>query len=392
MKLGLQFEMQRRGLDDHKVIEETLEQCVLADQAGFDYLWFVEHHFLTGFSCSPCPELFYAAVSQRTKNIRLGLGVVILPYHHPIRVAERIAMLDHLSHGRVDLGTGRSSPYELMGMGIDPRDSREMWTESITMIPRIWTSEQFSYEGKFWKVPSRDVRPKPFQKPHPPLWVAALQNATYDIAADIGIGVLSFGSSIPSMLEPFVSAYKEKVKRARPVGAFINDQWCNSTLGVCLEDDRKAMEMGERSIKTFFGPGKPYVQDQRDVYHRLLQNWGGVPDHLKLEFSRYVGEKEELSREEALSLSGGDALSHKVWDELDAGTLCDRGVIIAGSPQRCIEGSMKHEAIGIDQMMVMAQTETVSHESVMETIELYGKHIIPEFKKRERAETKASYG
>jgi hypothetical protein len=113
---------------------------------------------------------------------------------------------------------------------------------------------------------------------------------------------------------------------------------------------------------------------------------------LKLEFSRYVGEKEELSRDEELTLSGGDALSHKVWDELDAGTLCDRGVIIAGSPQRCIEGSMKHEAIGIDQMMVMAQTETVSHESVMETIELYGKHIIPEFKKRERAETKASYG
>ena len=110
MKLALQYEMQRPELDDHLVVKETMEQCVLADQAGFDYVWFVEHHFLTGFSASPCPDVFYGALSQRTKNIRLGLGVVILPYHHPVRVAERVAMLDHLSDGRVDFGTGRSAP------------------------------------------------------------------------------------------------------------------------------------------------------------------------------------------------------------------------------------------------------------------------------------------
>ena len=235
MKLALQYEMQRPSLDDHLVLQETMEQCILADEVGFDYLWFVEHHFLTGFSASPCPDLVYAALSQRTKQIRLGLGVVILPYHHPNRVAERVAMLDHLSEGRVDFGTGRSAPYELTGMGIDPRDSREMWEESLSMVPDIWQTDLYSHEGKYWQVPERQILPKPYQNPHPPIWVAALQPSTYEIAASKGIGVLSFGSSAPSSLEPHVKAYRENVKKAKPVGAFVNDQWASSTLGVCLE-------------------------------------------------------------------------------------------------------------------------------------------------------------
>ena len=386
MKLALQYEMQRPSLDDRLVLAETMEQCILADEVGFDYLWFVEHHFLTGFSASPCPELVYAALSQRTKQIRLGLGVVILPYHHPNRVAERVAMLDHLSGGRVDFGTGRSAPYELTGMGIDPRDSREMWEESLSMVPRIWQSDWFSHEGKFWQVPERQILPKPYQDPHPPIWVAALQPATYGIAAEKGIGVLSFGSSAPSSLEPHVKAYKRNVKRANPVGAFVNDQWASSTLGVCLEDDREAKEMGAQSLKNFFGPDRPYVQGQKDIYAQLLEKWGGVPDHLKANFSRYVeveGEDADEPKEDILDYSGGSAIAHQIWSGLDADTLCDRAVVIAGNPDSCIEALKKHEAIGIDQMMIMMQTESVPHEKVMESIELFGKYVIPEFKSRD---------
>ena len=382
MKLALQYEMQRPTLDDHLVLTETMEQCILADEVGFDYLWFVEHHFLTGFSASPCPDLIIAALSQRTKNIRLGLGVVILPYHHPIRVAERVAMLDHLSNGRVDFGTGRSAPYELTGMGIDPRDSRDMWEESLTIVPKIWGSDSFSYEGRFWKIPSRQILPKPYQDPHPPIWVAALQPATYDIAAEKGIGVLAFGSSAPSSLEPYVRAYKEKVRHADPVGAFINDNWANSTLGICLEDNREARELGAQSLKNFFGPDRPYIQGQKDVYTRLLEQWGGVPDHLKQNFSRYVESgHEEAEVEDVLDFSGGEAIAHQAWKDLDADTLSDRGVVIAGDPDSCIEALKKHEAIGIDQMMIMMQTETIPHEKVMKSIELFGKYVIPEFKK-----------
>ena len=106
MRLSLAYEMQRPVVDDHAVVEETIEQCVLADKMGFDAVWFVEHHFLTSFSMSPCPEVIFGALSRLTKRIRLGFGVVILPYHHPVRVAERVAMVDHLSRGRVEFGTG----------------------------------------------------------------------------------------------------------------------------------------------------------------------------------------------------------------------------------------------------------------------------------------------
>ena len=225
MKFGLAYEMQRPELDDHAVIEETIEQICLADEMGFDYVWFVEHHFLTTFSMSPCPEVIFGALSRLTKRIRLGFGVVILPYHHPVRVAERVAMVDHLSGGRVDMGTGRSAAYEQTGMGIDPRETREMWEESLSMIPKIWESDYFEWQGKYWNVPPRQVLPKPYQQPHPPIWVAALQPATYELAAEKGIGVMALGISAPSVLAPHISAYRENIKNATPVGNTVNNQW-----------------------------------------------------------------------------------------------------------------------------------------------------------------------
>ena len=220
MEFSLAYEMQRPTPDDHAVIQETIEQCILADQMGFDAVWFVEHHFLTTFSMSPCPEVILTAIAAQTKRIRLGFGVVILPYHHPVRVAERIAMLDHISNGRVEFGTGRSAPYEQTGMGIDPQLTRDMWEESLTMIPKIWESDMFTWEGRFWNVPPREVLPKPYQKPHPPIWVAALQPATYALAAQKGIGVMALGVSAPSVLEPHIRSYRDAIKEADPVGGY----------------------------------------------------------------------------------------------------------------------------------------------------------------------------
>ena len=392
MKLALQYEMQRPTLDDHRVIEETLEQCILADEVGFDYLWFVEHHFLTGFSASPCPEVFYGALSRLTKRIRLGLGVVILPYHNPVRVAERVAFLDHLTHGRVDFGTGRSAAYEQSGMGIDPRDTRDMWEESLAMVPKIWGSDTFEWEGRFWSVPPRQVLPKPYQKPHPPIWVASLQPSTYQMAADKGIGVLSFGSSAPELLKPHIDAYRERIRNANPVGAEVNNQWANSTLGYCGEDNKEARELVTRSIKTFLGPDKPYVQDQRDVYAKLLENWGGVPEHLRGNFKSLGDVKldDTENPESYVKGYGYETIVHRAWDEMDADTLCDRGVIIGGDPESCIKAIKKHEEVGCDQLMILIQSETIPHEKVMKSIEMFGKYVLPEFKVSEEQAVKSA--
>ena len=378
MKFGLAYEMQRPVLADHAVIEETLEQIILADEMGWDYVWFVEHHFLTGFSMSPCPEVMYGALSRLTKRIRLGFGVVILPYHHPVRVAERVAMVDHLSNGRVEFGTGRSAAYEQMGMGIDPRDTREMWEESLTMVPKIWESDTFEWEGRFWNVPPRQVLPKPYQKPHPPIWVAALQPSTYELAAQKGIGVMALGISAPSILAPHVKAYRENIKKAEPVGQYVNNQWLSATMGYCDSDNREARELCAQSLKTFFGPDKPYLQDQKDLYEKLVEQWGGVPDHLRQNFSRYI---EQDDSQEVVDLSGGAAIAQQAWRELDADTLVERGVIVAGDPESCIKAVKLHEETGVDQLQFLMATETIPHEKVMKSIEMFGKHVIPEFKK-----------
>ena len=382
MKFGLAYEMQRPQLDDHAVIEETIEQICLADEMGFDYVWFVEHHFLTTFSMSPCPEVIFGALSRLTKNIRLGFGVVILPYHHPIRVAERVAMVDHLSGGRVDMGTGRSAAYEQTGMGIDPRETREMWEESLEMIPKIWDADYFEWEGKYWNVPPRQVLPKPYQQQHPPIWVAALQPATYELAAEKGIGVMALGISAPSVLAPHISAYRENIKNAKPVGKTVNNQWLSSVFGLCGADGSATRQLCADSLKTFFGPGRPYVQDQKDVYSRLLDQWGGIPEHLQQNFSRYIEVEPEGEAGEAgaVDLSGGTALAQKIWEEFDADTLADRGVIVAGDPESCIKAAKLHEATGVDQLQFLMATETVGHAKVMESIEMFGKHVLPAFK------------
>ena len=390
MEFSLAYEMQRPELDAHAVIEETIEQCILAEEMGFDAVWFVEHHFLTTFSMSPCPEIILSALALQTNRIRLGFGVVILPYHHPVRVAERIAMLDHISHGRVEFGTGRSAPYEQTGMGIDPRLTREMWEESLTMIPNIWRSDTFEWEGRFWNVPQRQVLPKPYQKPHPPIWVAALQPATYEIAAQKGIGAMALGVNAPSVLEPHIKAYRETIKGAHPVGDVVNNKWLSSCFGYCGEDNHQARELCARSLKTFFGPGRPYVQDQKDVYACLLDQWGGVPEHLAQNFPRYINVEAKIeggngSTSAGFDLSGGSALAQRIWEEFDADTMAERAIIVAGDPDSCIEAVKVHEATGVDQLQFLMTTETIGHQDVMKSIEMFGKHVIPSFKKNESA-------
>ncbi len=395
MKFGLLYETQRpyegTDIDWNALYKETLEQCELADQVGFDNLWFVEHHFLTGFSGSPCPEVLFGALSQITKKIRIGFGVCILPYHHSVRVAERVAMVDQLTDGRVEFGTGRSNAYEQMGLGIDPRETRERWEESISMLPKIWQSDEFSYEGKFWSVPSRRVLPKPYQKPHPRMYLACTQTDSFRFAAEKGIGVLSSATSI---LAEHVKTYRENIKNADPVGAFVNNFWGNNVHAFCGPDNQEARELCAQSMKTFFGPDKPYIAGRVGAYEELLEAWGGVPDHLQADFGRWLRQSDDAHKQQAeeagLSLDSGPGAARAAVAQLDADTLCDRGVIIGGDPESCKKAIQMYEEIGVDQVMMIMQTETIPHEKVMSSIEMFGKHVLPAFHQEETAKAGAT--
>ena len=388
MKFGILYEMQRpysgTELDWNSLYKETLAQCELADQVGFDNLWFVEHHFLTGFSASPCPEVIFGALSRITKQIRIGVGVCILPYHHPVRVAERVAMVDQLTDGRVEFGTGRSNAYEQIGLGIDPRDTRSRWNESIRMLPEIWQSDEYSHEGEHWSVPARRVLPKPFQKPHPRMYLACTQPDSFRLAAEMGIGVLSSASYATEILKQHVQTYRDAIKDADPVGAFVNDFWGNNVHAFCGEDNQEARELAAESMKTFFGPDKPYIEGRINAYEELLEAWGGVPDHLQADFGRWLRQSDEAHQEQAaqagISLDSGPGAARAAVAQLDANTLADRGVIIAGDPESCIKTVKMYEDIGVDQVMLIMQTETIPHEKVMGSIELFGKKVIPAFR------------
>ena len=387
MKFGLLFETQRpfegNDVDWNSLYKETLDQCELADKVGFDNLWFVEHHFLMGFSGSPCPEVLMGALSQRTKNIRIGFGVAILPNHHPVRIAERVAMVDQLTDGRVEFGTGRSNAYEQTGQGIDPRETRDRWDEALTMLPKIWQSDEFEWEGKFWNVPSRRILPRVFQKPHPRMYLACTQTDSFRLAAQKGIGVLSSASYAVEILAEHVKVYRDAIKDAEPVGAFINEFWGNNVHAFCGKDDQAAKELAAKSMKTFFGPDKPYIQGRINAYEELLEAWGGVPEHLNADFGRWLRQSDDAHKEQAaeagISLDSGPGAARAAIAELDANILADRGVIIAGNPESCIKTVKMYEDIGVDQVMMIMQTETIDHERVMGSLELFGKEVIPAF-------------
>ncbi|MXZ90151.1 MAG: LLM class flavin-dependent oxidoreductase [Chloroflexi bacterium] len=388
MQFGLLYECQRpfqgTEIDWNALYKETLEQCELADQVGFDNLWFVEHHFLTGFSGSPSQDAMFGALSRITKNIRIGYGVCILPYHHPVRVAERVALLDQLTDGRVEVGTGRSNAYEQTGLGIDPRDTRSLWSESISMLPKIWTSDEYEYEGEHWSVPKRRVLPKPFQQPHPRLYLACTSEDSFRLAAQKGIGVLSSASYAVEVLKEKVQIYRDALKDCEPVGEFVTEFWGNNVHGFCDDDDDYAKELAAESMKTFFGPDKPYIAGRIGAYEELLEAWGGVPDHLTADFSRWLRQSDEehqqLAEEVGLSLDAGPGAARAAIAQLDGKTLSDRGVIIAGNPESCIKTCQMYEDIGVDQVMLIMQTETIPHEKVMKSIEKFGKEVIPAFR------------
>src|SRR3954463_7247861 len=186
MRFGIFYEHQlprpwEEGANE-QLLKDALDQVELADRVGFDYVWEVEHHFLEEYSHSSASDVFLAACSQRTKNIRLGFGILPLPpgYQHPARVAETVATLDLVSDGRVDFGSGEtSSGAELAGFGVDRETKRDQWDEALDVVTRMMVEEPFNGRGGgYFTMPPRNVVPKPVQRPHPPLWVACSRRET----------------------------------------------------------------------------------------------------------------------------------------------------------------------------------------------------------------------
>lgn len=197
MKLGMLHLFENPvGKTEHQIVKEQMDLMYEAESLGFDSVWPAEHHFSEYGYCAS-PQVSLAAVAARTKRIRLGTGVVVLPFHNPIRVAEDFAFLDLMSDGRVDLGVGRGyQPLEFRGFGLEGRqaDSREIFDEAVRLVRQCWTDERVTFKGKYYRVEDLNVRPKPLQQPHPPIYMACLSPGTFALAGRYGFNVLMSGA------------------------------------------------------------------------------------------------------------------------------------------------------------------------------------------------------
>lgn len=193
MKFGLHYQLPCSPAQSPvRRYRDTIAQAAYAETLGFESVWPVEQHFDPGFSILPSPLLLLSAIAERTRRLRLGIGIILLPLSHPIRVAEEIATLDVISNGRVEFGVGRGVfPSHFAGFGIPQEESRERFLEALQVVRRAWTTERLSFQGKFFTVNDISVVPKPVQQPHPPICVAANTIETYEQMGQLGLAILT---------------------------------------------------------------------------------------------------------------------------------------------------------------------------------------------------------
>lgn len=341
---------------------EMLEEVTYAEEIGMTSVWFVEHHFRSEWSHSSAPDITLAAISQRTSKMRLGIAVVLVPLHHPLNVAARMATLDVVSNGRVDLGIGRSGyPYQMAPYGADLKDVSGMLEEYLQIIPGAWTEEEFSFEGQYYHIPTREVVPKPVQKPHPPIWQACSQEDTARKVGEQGLGCLAQTSVGLDRAEAIIKVYKDAIKNPKPATKLIHDRVAGNTVAYCSENRRKAFDRGAELIDW-------YREQQRARDAKVWQGYdpAKVPEDYQWHYQRSQGDTSR--RDEITSL-----------DLIENG-----GRFCIGNPDDCIEYIESYEAMGVDEIMPLFQVGPVSHEEVMESLRLFGKYIIPHFQDKAR--------
>ena len=331
-------------------LQQNLELSVKCEEFGFKYVWASEHHFLHQYSHMSSPEVFLSFVAARTKRIHIASAIfnITAKVNHPVRTAERAAMLDNLSNGRFELGTGRgSSSTEMYGFGIPDMDySKVMWDEAIREIPRMWTERPYSYTGETFSVPEREVFPRVVTKPHPPLWVACGNPGTFEKAGKLGLGVLCFTIGAPSELKKLIDIYKDAVSMCTdPVGEYVNDNVMCVTHMCCLPDRNEALQLNTNA-KMFYYQSLVYRWLDTFPKPEMVPDWPAV-------------------------------MPEPTLDELKA--MVEMGMIAVGDPDDCAAVMKQYQDAGADQVVISPMTTTLPYDVTVESCRLFGETVIPKF-------------
>lgn len=359
MKFGIFYEHQLprpwNAGDELKLFQDALDQVELADRIGIDHAWEVEHHFLEEYSHSSAPEVFLAACSQRTKRIRLGHGIVLMPpgYNHPARVAERIATLDLVSNGRVEFGTGESSAaLELGGYRVPVEKKRDMWRETVEQCLNMMAMDPYpGFKGQYFEMPCRNIVPKPVQRPHPPVWVACSNRETIKLAARLGIGALTFAFVDPKEAKQWVDDYYRIIREeCVPIGHTVNANICMVTGFSVHRDADEARRRGLDGFKFFgYALGHHYI------------------------FGEHKPGRTDIWK-------AFEAVKDAMPENPGAGGI--------GTPDTLRKHLRGFAEAGVDQVAFIQQGGRNKHEHICEALELFARDVMPEFKENADARAK----
>ena len=352
MKFSLFFNLQLASPTPEKerhIIHDAVDQAVLAEELGYDGIWFVEHHGLYEYSHCSSPESMLAYIAAKTNRITLGHGITLTPYryNHPIRIAERVAMLDVLSNGRVIWGSGKSSSMtELGAFENDITMVHDQWLEALEIIPQMWSEEVFEYYGRFFEIPPTQVIPKPVQAPHPPIVAACSRRESAILAGELGVGALNFAVGTPDDMREKVDAYRQAVLGASPEYYEVNNHFACAPLTFCLDDDRKAVELGWRGARFF-------EQGLATYFMSGTRPLGEIP------VPRDPLTAEELESKMASRNSEAEAL------------------YLIGEPARLIDTIATYEECGVDELILVMQMGTIPLEEVRKSMSTFAEKVLP---------------
>jgi alkanesulfonate monooxygenase SsuD/methylene tetrahydromethanopterin reductase-like flavin-dependent oxidoreductase (luciferase family) len=374
MKFSIIYEAQMVDTsrkNEAQVFQDMVDEAVLAEEMGFDCIWSVEHHCLSQYAHLSAPESFLAFIAGRTTRIDVGHGVVCLPFkmNHPIKVAERIATLDLLSRGRLHFGVGKGGTVQETGAFDTPMELvTPQVDESMYMIPKMWMQEVFEHHSDLIDIPARPIHPKPFQDPHPLMYMACTREEALQIAGSRGLGALVLGFSGPDEIAKKNAVYRKAYAERKvedQVGFRPHQHLAALCPAVILNDKEKAKRVGTRgqrffaeSIRYWYAGGDKPSVDDLDADAQIA-----VLNQAKDQIVAYLGQEK---------IPVTDAATSNYHVEEDAYGTVDQAI-------RYVE---RLQAAGADEILFLVQMGTIPHEVTMETIRNIGKYLIPHFRER----------
>jgi alkanesulfonate monooxygenase SsuD/methylene tetrahydromethanopterin reductase-like flavin-dependent oxidoreductase (luciferase family) len=325
---------------------DLIAEAAAADTFGFDTIWLAEVHFAPHFSVMPAPMMLLAAIAERTERLRLGLAVNLVPLHHPMRLAEETAMLDVLSGGRVEFGAGRGAfNLNYRGYGVDIETSRELFAEGLEFVQAAWTQHRVKFSGKHFSVDGVEVIPKPIQRPHPPIRLAANSPETFVYAGEHGYRIFAGGPVNPfPVLGDRLKLYDDALKKA---GHQRPDDWLAGLLLVFAGRDRASVRtIVEPSLRNYFNSVLQVIEPQSNL-----------PIHHE-DFEKLRERLRAMQYETAESIMGAYGEPEYIADKI----------------------AELRERFGFDRLVCWFETGGISgHENVIESMRLFAERVMPRF-------------